>query len=311
VGEVYIPNKLDKGGKRFGFARFKDVVDKQMLLNKLQETWIGTYKLRVNLPKFRRGEEHRNGEETRRPVENAGGKQPGLTGGESRLKSNGKSFKEVVQDVNRATVQNQVVWRTKPKLKVNTRLTDEEYRAGIMAIEADPENLKRLEGSFVGILRDMTNADHIQVTLWMKGFQNIKAAQLGLDLILLTSPVKDTIQLAYQANKDWWERWFSTVKPWRPDILPKGRRIWVRLFGVPLHIWSLEGFKKIIWRYGNLLKLDPETMEQSRLDVAKAQIVVTYWEMVDEVIEVKVDDEVFIIKMVEERFGGVMLGFIR
>jgi hypothetical protein len=73
----------------------------------------------------------------------------------------------------------------------------------------------------------------------------------------------------------------------------------------------LEGFKKIIWRYGNLLKLDPETMEQSRLDVAKAQIVVTYWEMVDEVIEVKVDDEVFIIKMVEERFGGVMLGFIR
>jgi hypothetical protein len=52
-------------------------------------------------------------------------------------------------------------------------------------------------------------------------------------------------------------------------------------------------------------------MEQTRLDVARAQIAVTYWEMVDEVIEIKVDDEVFIIKMVEERFGGVMLGFIR
>jgi hypothetical protein len=70
----------------------------------------------------------------------------------------------------------------------------------------------------------------------------------------------------------------------------------------------LEGFKKIIWRYGKLLKLDPETMEQSRLDVDRAQIAVTYWEMVDEVIEVKVDDEIFIIRMVEERFGGVDMG---
>jgi hypothetical protein len=70
----------------------------------------------------------------------------------------------------------------------------------------------------------------------------------------------------------------------------------------------LEGFKKIIWRYGNLLKLDPEAMEQSRLDVARAQIAVTYWEMVDEVIEVKVNDEIFVIRMVEERFGGVDVG---
>jgi hypothetical protein len=194
-------------------------------LEKLQETWIGTYKLRVNLPKFKRGEEFLNGEETRRHVETVGGKQPGLTGCEARLKPSGKSFKEVVQEVHTATMHNQPVWRTKPKFKVNNRLTDEEYRAGIMAIEADPENLKRLEGSFVGILRNMSDADHIQVTLWMEGFQNIKAAQLGLDLILLTSPVKDAIQQAFQANKDWWERWFSTVKPWRPDILPKGRRI--------------------------------------------------------------------------------------
>jgi hypothetical protein len=308
VGEVYIPNKLDKGGKRFGFARFEDVEDKLMLLNKLQETWIGTYKLRANLPKFKRGEEHKYGGESSKPTENIGGKQPGSAGGELRLQSNGKSFLEVVQGGNRNTVQNQMLWRTKPKFKVNSRLTDEEYRAGIMAIEAEPENLKRLEGSFVGILREMADADHIQVTLWMEGFQNIKATQLGLDLILLSSPDKEAIQQAYQTNKDWWERWFSTVKPWRPDILPKGRRIWVRLFGVPLHIWSLEGFKKIIWRYGKLLKLDPETMEQTRLDVARAQIAVTYWEMVDEVIEVKVDDEIFIIRMVEERFGGVDVG---
>ncbi|WJX23786.1 hypothetical protein P8452_12975 [Trifolium repens] len=56
VGEVYIPDKLDKTGKRFGFARFEDVKDRQMLLQKIEETWIGTYKIIANLPKFIRGE---------------------------------------------------------------------------------------------------------------------------------------------------------------------------------------------------------------------------------------------------------------
>jgi hypothetical protein len=196
----------------------------------------------------------------------------------------------------------------KNKSKGKSRLTNEEYRAGIMAIEAEPQNLKKFEGGYVGTLREITDADCIQTTMWMEGFQQIKATQLGLDLILLTSPVEGEIQRAYESNKQWWERWFTTLTPWRPDILPKGRRIWVRLFGVPLHIWSMEGFKKIIWRYGKLLNLDPETLEQSRLDVARAQIAVTYWEMVDEVIEVKVDEEIFIIRMVEERFGCLDLG---
>ncbi|MCI34153.1 DUF4283 domain protein, partial [Trifolium medium] len=98
------------------------------------------------------------------------------------------------------------------------------------------------------------------------------------------------------------------LTPWRLDILPKRRRIWVRLFGVPLHIWCFEGFKKIIWRFGKLLNLDPETSEQSRFDVARAHIEVSYWEMVDEVIEVKVDEEIFIIRMIEERFGSLDVG---
>jgi hypothetical protein len=129
-----------------------------------------------------------------------------------------------------------------------------------------------------------------------------------MDLILLNSSLEGEIQRAYESNKSWWEMWFLSLTPWRPNLRPRGRRIWVRLFGVPLHIWSWEGFKKIIWRYGTLVNLDPETLEQSRFDVARALITVTFWEMVDEIIEVKVDDEVFTIRMIEERFGSLDLG---
>jgi hypothetical protein len=160
----------------------------------------------------------------------------------------------------------------------------------------------------VGTLKEIADVESIQTTIWMEGFQQIKATPTGMDLILLNSSAEGEIQRAYESNKLWWERWFLSLTPWRPNLRPRGKRIWVRLFGVPLHIWSWEGFKKIIWRYRTLLNLDPETLEQSRFDVARALITVTFWEMVDEIIEVKVDDEVFTIRMIEERFESLDLG---
>ncbi|GAU35004.1 hypothetical protein TSUD_103270 [Trifolium subterraneum] len=254
VGEVYIPDKRDRVGKRFGFARFEDVEDQQKLLQRIEETWIGTYKIRANLPNFLRGDAKKlnpNGGDRRRiePVLNETEKTQNEN---SKVKSRGQTFKAVVQGGRQYIPKNkQSEWIAKANGKRKARLTDEEYRAGIMAIEAER---------------------------------------------------------AYEANKEWWERRFLSLTPWRPNIRPNRRRIWVRLFGVPLHIWSFEGFKKIIWRYGKLINLDRETLEQTRLDVARAQIEVSYWEMVDEVIEVKVEEEIFIIRMVEERFGCIDVG---
>jgi hypothetical protein len=300
VGEVYIPDKLDKTGKRFSFARFEDVNDRQMLLQKIEETWIETYKPRANLPKFTRGEG------VKKPSPTVHGVKTTMT--DHRIQGSSKSFKEVVQGGNRVNINKQNSWVVKTKVKRKSRLIKEEQRAGIMEIEAESQNLEKLAGSYVGTLREIAEVDSIQTTIWMEGFQQIQAITLGMDLILLNSTVEGEIQRAYESNKLWWGRWFLSLTPWRPDIRPRGRRIWVRLFGVPLHIWSWEGFKKIIWRYGKLLNLDPKTLEQLRFDVARALIAVSYWEMVDEVIEVKVNDEVFIIRMIEERFCCLDLG---
>jgi hypothetical protein len=300
VGEVYIPNKLDRVGKRFGFARFEDVKDRQTLLKNIEGTWIGTYKIRANLPKFSRGE----GETKSNP------RGPVITSNKEghSIQEAGKTYKDMVLGVNKGNANKQKGWVEKSKAKGKKRLTDEEYKVGIMAIDAEPQNLKMLEGSYVGTLTDIADVESIQTTLWMEGFQQIKATSVGMDLILLNNTVEGEIKRAYESNKLWWERWFLSVTPWRPNLRPRGRRIWVRLFRVPLHICSWEGFKKIIWRYGTVLNLDPETLNQSRFDVARALITVTFWEMVDEIIEVKVEGEVFTIRMIEERFGSLDLG---
>jgi RNA recognition motif-containing protein len=55
VGEVYIPKKLNKQGRRFGFVKYREVRDALDLLFRLEDIWFGSFKLRVNLTRFGKG----------------------------------------------------------------------------------------------------------------------------------------------------------------------------------------------------------------------------------------------------------------
>ncbi|MCI20059.1 endonuclease/exonuclease/phosphatase family protein, partial [Trifolium medium] len=54
VTDVFIPKKVDKWGRRFGFVKFKGVreFEVEALSRKLEDVWWGTYKLRVNRSRF-------------------------------------------------------------------------------------------------------------------------------------------------------------------------------------------------------------------------------------------------------------------
>ncbi|GAU49890.1 hypothetical protein TSUD_133660 [Trifolium subterraneum] len=56
VADVFIPSKRTKYDQRFGFVRFRVVPVVDELLLKLQDIWLGTYKLRVNISKFGRND---------------------------------------------------------------------------------------------------------------------------------------------------------------------------------------------------------------------------------------------------------------
>src|ERR1044072_104291 len=54
VWEVFIPNKRDRMGKRFGFVRYHEVDDQARLGRQLDNIMIGNTKLYVNVPRFGR-----------------------------------------------------------------------------------------------------------------------------------------------------------------------------------------------------------------------------------------------------------------
>ncbi|PNX77072.1 hypothetical protein L195_g033033 [Trifolium pratense] len=59
IKEVVIPTKRDKGGRRFGFARFDRVVDTRRFETELDNIIIGRDKISVNLSRFQRHEDSR------------------------------------------------------------------------------------------------------------------------------------------------------------------------------------------------------------------------------------------------------------
>ncbi|XP_058740912.1 polyadenylate-binding protein, cytoplasmic and nuclear-like [Vicia villosa] len=55
VDEVIIPSKRDVRGKKYGFVRFFDVKEVELLATKLDNIFLGMKKIHVNVPKHERG----------------------------------------------------------------------------------------------------------------------------------------------------------------------------------------------------------------------------------------------------------------
>jgi RNA recognition motif-containing protein len=56
VSDVFIPKKVDKWGRRFGFVKFKDVKEVELLSKKLKDVWWNTHKLKINRALFGKGD---------------------------------------------------------------------------------------------------------------------------------------------------------------------------------------------------------------------------------------------------------------
>jgi hypothetical protein len=303
VGEVYVPSRRDKFNRRFGFARFVEVEDVDWLLEKLEDTWFGLYKLRANLSRFRRGEA--------KPLVDSTQQEKGIQREITRPArlNHDLSFKDALR-----------VEKEQPTLDRKKSVPGGENHCPIAVVGDTPEVIRvevcpialtRLNQSFVGTLKEGLLAINIQVAIDMEGFQNVKATLMGVDKVLLSSSVEDGVSGAIDADRDWWDNKFTVIAKWIPDPKLEGRRIWVRIFGIPPHVWGWNCLQKIVNSFGRLVSMDVNTEKQLRFDVARVEVVVSSWDFFEKLVEIKVEDVTFSIQVVEERFGDVVLGEVK
>jgi hypothetical protein len=297
VCDVFIPKKLDKWGRKFGFVKFKNVSDVKKLSNDLEDVWWEKYKLRVNIARFRKDDQKEgvpyNGEPKQRSLS-------------SNLQVNEElSFKNLLLRGEGGKVEGGRV--VKEGLggyeEVGRRKTRALTLGDVEPVElhVQQDTWRLLGQSKVGIFKETMDFQSFHDRLLLEGQHEVKAIYMGGNKVLLQSPCEGELNEVMKINKTWWDQCFVKIIPWQPKILSESRDIWLQIYGIPLHAWEENSLKRIAGRFGVFLDFDEATIAKHRLDVARVKLRTVRRGMIDTVLQLKLRGELFDVWVVEER----------
>jgi hypothetical protein len=293
VGEVYIPQKLDKNGKKFGFVKFKEVKDAMKLEGRLGDVWWETYKLRINLSRFNRsvrvpkqlsfGEVETKMTETHKQHTTA-------------VVTQGKSFRNALNKDVRQDLQH--------GLAIEKKKETERIQQKCMVATVRDDLLCKLQASYVGFLVENSDVGRAKEGLVMEGYGWVNATFMGGNMLLLSSSNTQSIKEAVESNKVWWEGWFRSILAWSPDLFHDRREVWLRCRGVPLHAWDESLFRTIAESLGTFIELDEDTLNLSNFEVARVKISTSRMAFIDTMVNIMVLEKQYQISVAEESGRG-------
>jgi hypothetical protein len=276
VGEVRVPLKCDPRGRRFRFVRYKDVRDVEALEQRLGEVWLGGSRLKINKAKFDREERAVAAVPVRKE----------LAVGSGKVVSKDHSFKNVVQQGLSGGVMPVVMRR--------------------LVLLPSEDRLEELKHCFVGVLSFQREANQVLNSLLMGGFNQIGVTPLGANMVLLKAADPLSIVEAERRQDPWWRGLFISVKKWSPNVVAKQRKVWLKVYGLPLHVWEEKCFKTVGSMFGDFVDFDESTIGFTRLDLARICVNTTRMAFINEKLRLDVMGALYDVWVVEE--GGVQQG---
>lgn len=296
VISVYIPKKRNKDGYLFGFAKLQRVTEPKELEKRLDQIWIGSYKLRVNIARFSSKKETVTTGNV--PVHS----HPRKVNRQSyAFVSKGLRFADVVK----GTVSRE--WKVKNHAPVTQNVQDE-WKGLDFVVEE--EDMLWLKNSYVGYVHEPDIVHTLQDKIKDVGLLSMSVCPMGGDKVLIqTMEGEDFEELAKDAEsmlKDW----FIDITKWSPQEVAKQRYTWIRCQGVPLHAWKGDFFEYVVSGIGRYVSMDTMTASKRRLDIARVLIQTSSWETVNSVVKIRVNGIVFSVRPVEEPFTDPYLSSI-
>ena len=201
VEEVFIPNKLDKWGRRFGFVKFKEVSNEEELGVRLEEVWMWKQRLKVNRSRFGREErkdEVQKGVEAVSSSKKVGGGKPAFV--------NGVTFKGVLDGDG----------------EIGSRRREDPPCLEILPSE---EMLKFLNGGFMAELNQDLDAKAVQHGMMMEGLVGVKVTGMGDMLLFLKMEEGGALEAAKKEHEEWWKVMFKGVRNWAPPMVVVNRSV--------------------------------------------------------------------------------------
>ncbi|GKV50980.1 hypothetical protein SLEP1_g57658 [Rubroshorea leprosula] len=304
VVDVYIPRKWDKRGKRYGFVRLTGVKNEIQMERRLNEIWIGSYKMRVKLANNRQRKPS-----SYRKVQGAP-KVSRSTSIMNRLVQPGQTYAQAVKGQgkreDKAPDQSQEKeTKETPKMEV-VKTRDQENKEAEKTekiVEYIPwgDELKWLEGGMVAVARSMALISEIQEQIDADGGL-ISLSPIGGRRVLLTEKVTGFIADYMKHNEELFGMWFESVTPWEKAPEEKSQLKWVRISGVPLKAWGERCFQMIGETIGEVLLVHEDTKKKAILWDGRVLILCLELSKISNQVKLKVGEQVYEIEIVEEKW---------
>ncbi|KAK7258794.1 hypothetical protein RIF29_24381 [Crotalaria pallida] len=300
VGDVYIPGKRDKGGRRFGFVRFKDEVSGRVE-EKLGNLWIEGQKIWVNRARFNRDDKEKSYAAPHNDKKSVQVTRPWIK------KDDDLRLGSQLGDQLERDEKLKGAWRKPLMIQKGQQLGEEKDKDQQVACSFDfnvpKKEMDRYRESYVGKVHNPEEVATIQESFFKEGFMSLKATHLGGRYVLLQGSDSEEIPDLLFSEKKWFADRFAEIQRWTPAISIVERFTWVQCFGVPIHAWSEGFFCQLASSVGAFARLDPAIEKKTRLDVGR-MLITTELSSIDVSLKVKVNGCVRVVRMMEEPGGG-------
>ncbi|KAJ4845338.1 hypothetical protein Tsubulata_045400 [Turnera subulata] len=245
--DVYVPNKRTRSGKRFGFVRFRGILDLQRLLSDVNRVHVEEGVVRASVARLRnRGPSPVAMKEQQQAHRVIGASTKVLPGG---------------------TYANVVLGRGDDR-KSGSHLRESQKRAEGKSFIPSTDVNCWLARCAVGIVRDPLKMESVYLLWKLHDMTDVVVEDMGGDSVLVCFSSKDSMLAFSQRPPDWVSLWFRSFAPWKQGDRTNNRRCWVTVRGVPLNAWCQEFFEMVGSKVGRFLRVDSETVQRQRLGVA-------------------------------------------
>lgn len=236
--DVFIPNRLSKAGKRFGFMKFIRVKDIDKLISLLRDEWVGKFRLYACKPRFSRdnkldGNKPLAQEKKFVPQQwvnhNAGGCPSGLD----------RNFANMVKGVG---AKNEPVIETKSVIMLEPNNTVIQHVSGDRAAFAKVKNLHSIP-----MLKSLFGTE---------GFLDVYLKYVGGLWVLIEFETNSSRNMFLKHKGVL--NWLTKVIPWSRNFVPRERMVWLDIEGIPFVAWSVDTIKRVARIWGDVVYMDDE-----------------------------------------------------
>ncbi|GAB4837046.1 hypothetical protein Ancab_039548 [Ancistrocladus abbreviatus] len=284
--DVFCSSKGDRRGRGFGFVRFLDVPDAQVLLKQMMNIWIGSFKLRVAMARNR-------------------------TGGFSNKVGNFKTEREEqrISDKREFRTRMSFADALKKNFDPTGNKTGKSSECNSiqplskMVFTVSEEEIQWLKECYVGEVYAEEQIPVLQDHFRMEDYYGCTIHPMGGKLVLLSSTDPSELHDLVAMGRDWLAQWFADVRPWSCGEVGSERLVWVRWQGMPLQLWQFDSFRRIASRWGKLISLDGSTSKKKRLDIARFLVSTSCSGLIAETVKMVVNNLEFSVKVNEEISG--------